>query len=345
VADLAASLLERRLLTAPAAAALSRVVERRALGGLDLSGERFALLGARAELAPTRHLLAAGAEVLWIDVVDPPPQIELGSGTLHWVEGGTDLLAQPGEIGRTIAAFAGGRPVHIGMFAYAAGHGREWRLEAAMNAITHALPRELVASVTIYVSPTSAIAAQPEDARASSDRARTRPAWQRALRRLGVLRPAHVGRGDVTVARAIVPLQGASYQAAQYVAKILVAEVFACGPDETRRVPRVSANVAGITNTSSMSAAVFQAGFLGAPAFGVEVFEPATTRWLSALLMLHDLYEPEGRPDPSRPATLFERQIHGGVYAMADGLDETIRVAALLGLVRRPSLLPGLLRG
>lgn len=341
VRELADRLLELHLLTEPAAAALRWMADY-ASAGLDLSDHKFVVMGAGAELAPTAHLLAAGATVLWIDVVEPKLPTEAFSGTLHFVPDGADLLAQPAEIVATIEAFAEGDPVHVGMFAYAAGHGREWRLEAAMNAIARALTRERLASISIYVSPTSAIVSHPDDARLALER--PIPIWQRPLARFGALRENHVRVGEVAVAQAIVQLQGASYQAAQYVAKILAAEAFACAPDASRRVPIVSANVAGITNTSSMSEPVFQAGFAGAWHFGDEIFEPRSTRWLAALLMLHDLLAPDARLDPAHPERLFHRQIHGGVYTSRWRLEDAIRVAALIGVAKRPALIPAFFR-
>jgi hypothetical protein len=331
--------LEAEHATTPAAAqGLRRILELGA-AGLDLSGRKFVLLGAGAELAPTPLLLAAGADVLWIDVTDPKLDPAEFRGTLSFVEGGADILVQPREIVATIQAFAGDDPVTIGMFAYAAGQGREWRLEAAMNAITRALPRDRVAGVGIYISPTSAACIVPADVAETQRRTAGAPAWQKLLGRAGALGPAHAVQGDAHVSRAIVPLQGASYQAAQYVAKTLVAEAFAT----SRRVGIVSANVAGITNTGSMGVSVFQAGFIGARLFGVRIFEAATTRWLSGLLFLHDLLDTEAPLD--EPSRLFARQIHGGVYCMPWALDDAIRFAAIYGFARKPSLLARTLRG
>lgn len=340
----AEALLERLLgghrITRPAVDGIRWALARAADGALDLSGERFVLMGAGAELAPTPLLLRAGAKVLWIDLNAPHLVADDFSGRLSFAEGGADLLLHPREIAATIRRFVGDDSVRLGLFAYAAGRGREWRLEASMNAITHALPRGMVKSMTVYVSPTSAVVTQPTDFDAAQSRRGASPRWQKALRAMKVLVPSHVEHGDVHVARAIVPLQGASYQATQYVAKILVAEAFA----SARRVGTVSANVAGITNTSSMKIPAFQAAFAGAHHFGVEVFDPATTRSMCALLMLHDVLSGTTDFDPAHPEHLFERQIHGGIYSMPDALDGAIKVAAALGVVRRPTLLRGLLR-
>ena len=43
--------------------------------------------------------------------------------------------------------------------------------------------------------------------------------------------------------------------------------------------------------------------------------------------------------DAKRAAQLFTQQIHGGVYAVPYALGPAIRIAAILGLCRRPRLL------
>ena len=108
---------------------------------------------------------------------------------------------------------------------------------------------------------------------------------------------------------------------------------------------RISANVAGITHTRSLEHPLFLAGFLGAPAFGIQIFEPDHTRVLTTLLALHDALNPAA---PSADATggpaeqarrLTAQAVHGGVRSAPFAFDQTIRVAAVLGLTKRPSLL------
>lgn len=337
--ELVAELARGRQLTHAAAEGIRWTIDRSS-SGLDLRGKKFVLLGAGAELAPTPLLLQLGADVLWIDVVAPKLDPQSYAGTLHFAPGGADILTKPRDIVATIESFANGEPVYVGMFAYAAGQGREWRLEASMNAITRALPRGMVAGVGIYISPTSTAIAQPEDVQTAKRRREEAPLWQRALARTGALGRPFATANGTHATRTIVPVQGASYQAAQYVAKALVAEAFA----SSRRVGVVSANVAGITNTGSMAMPVFQAGFVGAPLFGVRVFEPAQTRWLSGLLLLHDWLSETNQAATDGPAALFARQIHGGVYSMAYALDDAIKLAALYGFTRRPKLLTQILR-
>ena len=76
VIELAERLGQERHLTQPVIAALRFIVEliETRGGALDLRGERFAILGAGAELAPTRMLLQAGARVLWSMSPSPKPR-------------------------------------------------------------------------------------------------------------------------------------------------------------------------------------------------------------------------------------------------------------------------------
>jgi hypothetical protein len=355
---LADAFAEQGYLTRAAADALRWIAEHAdRAGGIDLAGQKFVVLGAGAELAATRLLLAAGASVLWVDVVEPnglrESEPSLG-GELTHVRGGADLLLQPAEIAQTVAEFASDGPVHCALYAYAGGASREWRLATAMNAIVRRLEPGAVRSVTLLVSPTSPAVVQPEDCAAASQHAA--PWWQSLLERAGAFQPARVETGSAQVMRAIVPLQGVSYQAAQYVAKILTAESLAVHGtrlDARARKPvTVSANVAGISRTRSLSHPVFEAAFLGAPLFGVTTFEPATTRWLNGLLTLHDILNEDApgsasrryTDDAARASELFTQQFHGGIYGLPWALDPCITTAAVIGLARRPTLLWSVIR-
>jgi hypothetical protein len=339
-------LVERARATRAAADAL-RAVGTANGGVVDLRGRRVAVLGAKAELSPVHMLLQAGADVLWIDV-QPPPATLLASntlaGSLTYTESPADLLLAPNAVVATIAKFAGRAPVDLVLSAYAPGSGREWRLQAAMNAIVRALDPALVRSVGLYISPTTPAALQPDEVKAAARYAERVPAWQRALAVTGALRGQPFANGDVHVARALVPVQGVSYQAAQYVEKILAAERFALrGTRDGATPPRVSANVAPITMTRSLEHPLFKAGFIGAIHLGVEVFEPDTTRALSGAVLLADFLG-VGPRRAGDPIDVFSRQVHGGVFTMAYGLNEAIRVAAVLGMTSRPGLLVDLFR-
>lgn len=327
-------------------------------GTLDLRGENFVVLGAGAELAATRMLLAAGARVLFIDVADPAQLLANSaglSGSIVHPAGGGNLLEQPREVSAAIRAFAFEHgPVHLSMFAYASGSSQEWRLGAAMTAIATHLPADLLRSVSLLVSPTTAATLQPESLTAAQSGLRNGSRWKSALWRTGILgAPGHLELHGAAIARATVSIQGLSYQAAQYISKLLAAETFAVHGNRldttTRRPLTVSANVGGITRTRSLSHPVFQAAFIGAPHFGVRIFEPVETRGLSGLLILHDLLNPSApgaagvQPtDVRRKASgLLSQQIHGGIYSLPYVLEHAIRIAALIGMGRKPSLLLG----
>lgn len=294
-------------------------------GILDLRGHKFAVLGAAAELSPAPLLLRAGASVLW---VDPQPSTPPTSGTLVYDSSARDLLSEPQAITHAIERFADGDAVHVGMFAYAPGQGRELRLAETMNAIVEQLGTRTVASAAMFVSPTSPAAVQPEDAAVVSARGKAPAAWQRALAFSGIVKgPGFYGEGTHAVARAVISLQGAGYQAAQYLSKILRAEVWA------EDGLHVSANVAGISRTKSLEHPLFLAAFEGAPSFGVRIFDADTTRALATLLMLSDLLRPKTTADHVHSA-----QIHGGVYDLPWQFEASVKAAAVLGAMRKPSV-------
>jgi hypothetical protein len=342
IGPLADELRAGHRLTGAAAAALRWMCAERLSAPVDLSGERFVILGAGAELAPTLYLLQAGARVLWVDPKAPDLDPATFAGVLVHAPAASDLLGDPAAVYAAIAAEAAAGPVHLGLYAYAPGGGRELLLTTVMNAIVAALPEGAVRSVAMLVSPTTPGELQPDDREARERRRAGAPRWQRALARARVLaEPAHERHGDVEISRSIVPLQGPTYLAAQYLGKMVVAEAWAVD----RAPMRVSANVAGITHTRSLEHPLFLAGFLGARHFGIEVFLPDATRVLSTLLVLHDLLNPAAPgADPAggeaaQARRVVAQAVHGGVRSAPFVFDHTIRVAAVLGLARNPSLL------
>jgi hypothetical protein len=323
-------------------------------GEIDLEGRRCAMIGAGAEIAPTQLLLEAGADVLWIDTAAPPAALAKDSslsGRLFVPEQPTDLLADPCRVAATLRAFAADAPIDVGLYAYAAGGGREWRLTEAMNAVVDSLPAGCLRSVSLLVSPTTPVPLPKETLAASDRRHDERPGWQRAIETMGLLGGgAHVGEGEQRLLRNVVSVQGPGYQAAQYVGKTLAVERWAtAGPTGQGSPVCISANVAAITMTRSLRHPVFEAGFAGASSFQVETLAPDTTRALNGLLTIHDWLDPDapgavpGRSaDPrTRARDLLSQQVHGGLFALSYALEPTIRVGALIGLARRPSLIPG----
>jgi len=325
-----------------------------AQGRLDLSARRFALLGAGAEIAPTRLLLAAGAEVLWLDLTPPPERWLLDdelSGRLVVSPGLGDLLARPREIATALAEFAAEGAVDCGLFAYAPGAGREWRLASTMNAIVDSIGPERVRSAAVYVSPTHPAALSKQDLAIAARRSLAMPAWQRALGVTGALgKPGQLGGPGAEVQRSVVAIQGASYQAAQYVEKLLAMERWAAyGISARGGEATLSANIAGITRTRSLEHPLFAAAYVGCGAFGVETFSSETTRPLAALLMLHDLLNPKaaGAPGPERarsPQALFSQRVHGGLVGLPFDLQPMLVAAGAIGFAKQPALLGKLLR-
>lgn len=316
------SLEARRHVDAVMAASLRGALARLDAGGrLDLSGERFALLGAGAEIAPTRHLLQAGATVLWCDRVPPPESLTAGPGRLVHAAGASDLLAVPGRVAATVARFAEKEgPVHLGLFAYGPGKGREWRLAAAMNAIARRLPETALRSVGLYVSPTSPARLTPDEAQVRADRMAHAPRWQRAAAGLGVLRRGRTSDDGPPTADVVVPIQGVSYQAAQWLEKRLAMAALAAD----RPGLRVSANVAPITQTRSLEHPLFRVAFRGAPAFGVCAYPADFTRSLSGLAYVQDV-------TGASKGAFAERHLHGGVFSLPWSLESAIGVAAARG--------------
>jgi len=329
--------------SSPVLDAVSWLVDAAGADGIDLSGRRIAMFGAGAELAPTRLWLEGGAEVLWIDVAEPPADL-LGatdlSGSLHWVEGGSDLLTEPHRVRATIEQFAGDGEIDLGLYAYAPGRAREWRLTATMNAIVDALPTGTVRGTAMLLSPTTCGVLSFDDLARESERRASRPRWQSTLDSLRVFGRGggHVTYGSTSTNRGIVSIQGGSYQAAQYIGKILAAEVWSTGEPPIA----VSANTAGVSLTESLQHPVFDIAFAGARSLDVETFEPATTAALNGLLTLHDRSNPARADRPL--AELFDTRVHGGVYVAPYPIDPALRVAAAIGILKDPRRVGALIR-
>jgi hypothetical protein len=349
-------LAEHGELTLAARAGLRWTIEHiEAQGGvLDLRERRFAVLGAGAELAPTAALLRAGASVLWVDVASPDRFLRAqapSSGRLLQAASPLNLLEEPATIRAAIEQLAEQGPVDLGCFAYASGASQEWRLAAAMNAIATSVAPSSLRSLAMWVSPTTVPTLAPESVRAAQTQLAQEAVWKAALSRAGILtRPGAFSANGVSIGYSTVSIQGLSYQAAQYVSKVCAAEAFAIfggeKPNATSQGLTVSANVAGITRTRSLSHPVFEAAFLGAPLFSVRIFQPETTRALSSLLMLHDLLNPDASgqagsalPVAQKAARIHGQQVHGGIYNLPYTLESAIRIAALLGMGKNPLIL------
>ncbi len=311
---------------------------------VDLSQRKIVIFGASAEMAPTAQFNAAGAEILWLDLAAPTmlAASEHRGGGIQYVANGVNLLTQPAEILATILAFAAGEPLDLCLYAYAPGQAREMRLTAAMNAIVNALPAPLIRSTTLLLSPTTATPLEVHDLAALTDRKNSRPLWEALLARLGLLGRGGGAalQGDQGASRSVVGIQGASYQAAQYLAKLMTAETWlqhGAFPVAGDRPIRVSANTAPITQTRSIAHPVFDAAFGGAAALGVRTFTPVQSQTLNGLLAIQDWL------NPAQPV-LGKIRVHGGIHTLPYPMDTALLVAAAIGFIQRPKLLAGLFK-
>jgi hypothetical protein len=90
-------------------------------------------------------------------------------------------------------------------------------------------------------------------------------------------------------------------------------------------------NVAPPTRTRSvLKNRALAAAYIGAPRFGVEVFEPATTKTLMAALLVYDLCA--GRPAQAHPwQDEAHAAAHGGLWRIAYAPRSALTLAALMG--------------
>lgn len=326
-------LLSDHVINAGAVASLSWIEQQMAGdAAFNLDDRKIVVIGAAAEMAATRLFLDLGADVLWLDMAAPSDAFTNGQtrGSLSWPEQPLDLLTAPRQVLATIAEFAGGRPVDLCLYAYAPGQARELRLTGVMNALVDCLPAESVRSVTLLVSPTTASSLDPQDLRDIESREANAPGWEKALATMGLLGDAGVAtHGDAAVVRTLVGIQGASYQAAQYLGKVIMAEVWSSRGEGRLRV---SANTAAITQTRSLDHPVFDAAFGGARAMQVETFTPLQSQTVNGLLAIADWLQEE-EPVPGNV------RVHGGIHLLPYPLDKALRIAAAIGFARSPVLL------
>jgi len=326
--------------------ALSRVLDEPEM--LRLSDRAFALLGAGAELGPLDPLSRWGAHVVAVDV--PSERVwervhrttAAGAGTLTVLEGepgvaGVDLLTRAPEVAATLRTAAEGLALTVGSYAYADG-ARHVQVVHASDAIAELLLRERPGTgYAELATPTDAFAV-PQDVVEEARRRWRARGWRalaqapaRAASRGGLYVPAYatvVDRPDGTtvgIADVLVPQQGPNYTLAKRIQRWRAVVALADGHP-------VSANVAPATSTRSVTRnRLLAAAYAGARRFGVEVFDPTTSRVLMAALLVHDLRV--GAPAPANPDDLFAQQAaHGGLWRTAYGPRSVLGLAAVTGL-------------
>ena len=338
--------VSRGTIEASCAAALSRVQAEPAM--LHLDDRAFALLGAGAELGPLDPLSRWGAHVVAVDVASERVWERVGrtaaagAGTLTVVEGepgvaGVDLLTRAPEVAATLQTAAEGLPLTVGSYAYADG-ARHVQVVHASDAIAELLLRERPGTgYAELATPTDAFAVPQEvvdDARRRWGSRGWRALAQvpaRTASRGGLYTAAYdtvVARADGTtvgIADVLVPQQGPNYTLAKRIQRWRAVVALADGH-------RVSANVAPATSTRSVTRnRMLAAAYAGARRFGVEVFDPTTSRVLMAALLVHDLRV--AAPAPANPDDLFAQQAaHCGLWRTAYTPRSVLGLAAVTGL-------------
>jgi hypothetical protein len=308
---------------------------------LSLPGRTVAVIGAGSEIGPFGPLCSWGAELLAIDVPDAAVWARVretaraGSGRVQMPvsEDGTpgvDVVADLPAVHDWLAeslSDGGGSPV-LGMYAYADG-GAHVLLSGAFDALATRLAETEPSTALAYLgTPTDAYvvpAATAERARSAYGARRARKLAQAPLKLLSggrLYRPAYAE--SVPVADALIEQQGPNYAIAKRLQRWR-------GIRAAEQGRQVSFNVAPATWTRSVTKnRVLAAAYAGAGHFGIEIFEPATTRVLMAALLVHDL---NTEPAPGRaPEELFsDGAAHGGLWSAAYEPRSALVLAALAG--------------
>ena len=338
---------------------------------LDLRDVDIALLGAGAEMAPTRSLLRWGARVHAVDLPRPAAwqrlieitrntagslrvPIRAGvlgdapsvtSGLVHHDDdtaiaelAGADLLAHAPEIRTWLDEVQG--PLVVGTYVYADGAGHVLLSMAADAIATDLLARRNNVMLAYLATPTDVFMVPMSAVEESRRRWETRGLsglLQSPLRLLNQFQPNNpetilTSDGvEVGLNDSLVPQQGPNYALAKRIQRWRALSARSSGAT-------VSLNLAPPTRTQSVvKNRLLAAAYAGAGRFGIEVFEPATSTALMAALLVHDLRNPAAAANPatalSNPMDLFVQGAnHGGLWRAAYSPRSVLGFAAVLGM-------------
>jgi hypothetical protein len=312
------------------------------------------VLGAGAEVGPLPVLLSWGARVIGIDLPRPaiwdrvletakrsggtllvpvadakPGQAGVDSDEDLTQRAGFDLAGDIPAVADWLAGLDG--PLVLGNYVYADGAANV-RVASAVDALTVRLQAERRDVALAFLATPTDVFAVPPDAVAQSARAYAgRPAANKLgrglLRSLSggrLLRRAYPPGSDPGICDSLVAQQGPNYALAKRLQRWRATIARDGGA-------AVSMNVAPPTRTRSVTRnRVLAAAYAGAGRFGVEVFEPATTKALMAALLVHDLHA--GPPAGGHPwQDEAYAAAHGGLWRMAYAPRSALTLAALLG--------------
>ena len=323
-------------------------------GWLRLPGRTAVVLGAGAEVGPLPALLNWGAQVIGVDV--PRPAIWERVLDMARRSGGTLLVPVAAETGElpgasdeVLAQRAGldltgdvpaaadwlatvDGPLVLGNYVYADGAANV-RVSAAVDALTVRLQARrddvalafLATPTDVFTVPADAVA---QSAHAYATRSRAAKLASPPLRALSggrLLRRAYPPGADPGINDSLVAQQGPNYALAKRVQRWRATVARDGGAT-------VSMNVAPPTRTRSvLKNRALAAAYAGAHRFGVEVFEPATTRVLMAALLVHDLHTEDGPAHPHPWQDEAHGAAHGGLWRIAYAPRSALTLAALLG--------------
>jgi hypothetical protein len=304
---------------------------------LDLSDQRIVVLGAGAEMGPLPAVLAWGGTVVGIDL--PLPRLwariaataRKGAGTLiapgATIEhAGVDLLSGLPAAARWLLAVEG--RLVIGNYVYAPGAAYA-RLSAAVDALAvHVQQQRADTALAFLATPTDVFAVPGDVVAQSSARYRDRSGIARTIAALSggrLLRPNYREDADPGIADSLVAQQGPNYALAKRIQRWRASVA-------RRDGTTVSFAVAPPTRTRSVTAnRLLAAAYAGAHLFGAEVFEPATSNRLMAVLLVHQLRKPR----PAAPSAWVDETIgaaHGGLWRAAYQPRTALGLAAVRGL-------------
>jgi hypothetical protein len=315
---------------------------------LAVPGRTIVALGAGAEVGPLPVLLGWGARVIGVDLARPViwervldearrsagtllvPVAAHGSGDADLAQrAGLDVTKDIPAVADWLCGFDG--PLVLGNYVYADGAANVL-LSCAVDVLTlRVLAARGDVTLAFLASPTDVFAV-PADAVGQAARAfaaRSVAAkvggWPlRALSGGRLLRRAYPPGADPGICDSLIPQQGPNYALAKRVHRWRATAARDSGTP-------VSMNVAPPTRTRSvLKNRALAAAFVGAPRFGVEVFEPATTKTLMAALLVHDLHT--GAGPASHPwQDEAHAAAHGGLWRIAYAPRSALTLAALLG--------------
>ena len=322
---------------------------------LDLSDLSFVVLGASAEMGPLTSLLRWGAEVYAVDLPRPAlwqPVVEVArrsAGTLHvpvlassdatasdGVElvsnAGTDLLVDLPDVARWLLDAETDRRLVLGNYVYADG-ATNLRLSIAVDALGEHLRRRRSGTALAGLATPTDVFAVPRDAvehsaSAYEERSAGRRIAGRAMRAISagkLLQRNYLPGEDPGINDSLVPQQGPNYALAKRLQRWRAAVAASEGTT-------VSFNVAPPTRTRSVvKNRALAAAYAGAHRFGVEVFDPATSNTLMALLLVHDLRAERAPAEHPWQDEAFAAA-HGGLWRSAYDPRSVLGLAAVLGL-------------